>query len=58
MYAGNLVVPAAALISGSNYSKVAMMTKFMHLGFVGETNFYRYLKMVWSVDVSIVYIGC
>ena len=41
MYAGNLLVPAATLVSGNNYTKLAMLAKFLNLGFVADSNFYR-----------------
>ena len=41
MYAGNLLVPAATLVSGNSYVKLAMFAKFLNLGFVANANFYR-----------------
>ena len=41
MYAGNLLIPTCLLFSGNNYAKVALMARFLNLGFVGQSNFYR-----------------
>lgn len=41
MYACNLLVPSCLLLSGNNYSKVALFARFLNLGFVGEAYCYR-----------------
>lgn len=40
-YAGNVLVPAAVLLSGNSYMKMAMFAKFLNLGFLGHCNHYR-----------------
>ena len=42
MYACNLLIPTCLLLSGNNYAKVALLAKFLNLGFVEASNFYRY----------------
>jgi hypothetical protein len=41
MYSANLLVPIALILSGNNYRKLALFSKFLGLGFVGESNTYR-----------------
>ena len=41
MYAANLLVPSCLVTSGNNYQKVALMARFLNLGFVSESSHYR-----------------
>ena len=41
MYAGNLITPTCLLLSGNSYAKVALMAKFLNLGFTSASSFYR-----------------
>ena len=42
MYACNLLLPACIAMSGNNYTKIALMAKFMKVGFVSKFNYHRY----------------
>lgn len=41
MYAGNILVPSCLITSGNSYAKVALMAKFLKLGFVNKSSHYR-----------------
>jgi hypothetical protein len=41
MKAGNLLVPVCHMLSGNSYVKTALFAKFLNLGFVGQSNYYR-----------------
>ena len=41
MYAGNLLVPTALILSGNNFTKVALMAKFLNLNFISKASFFR-----------------
>ena len=41
MHAGNLLVPSTVVLSGNNFAKIALMAKFLNLGFLSKAAFYR-----------------
>lgn len=41
MYAGNLLIPAATLLSGNSHTKVEFLASLIKLGFVTRSNFHR-----------------
>jgi hypothetical protein len=45
MYAGNLQLAAAILLTGNNYKKMALCFSFMNMGFISEKTFFDIQKM-------------
>ena len=41
MWAGNMLVPTCLALSGNSYQKLALYAKFLKLGFISKSSFYR-----------------
>ena len=41
MWAGNMLTPTCLALSGNSYQKIALFAKFLKLGFISHSSFYR-----------------
>ncbi|KAG5281678.1 hypothetical protein AALO_G00047580 [Alosa alosa] len=49
MLAGDFMLSANILISGNNYSKIALLFKFMNMGMVGRNTYFT-IQDVYCID--------
>ena len=52
VYAGNLHMASALIMSGNNFSKIHLMTKFFKLHCFSESSFYRYQRLFIAPAVA------
>ena len=52
MYANNLQVGAAVILSGNNFAKIEKMCSFLGLSFISESTFYRMQRLYFISCIS------